>query len=142
MSPQARHSIRVHRPVSEVWRLWTDFERLPEFMGAISEVRVTGAGTSHWVARGPLGAPFEWDARTTACEENRRLAWESTGGDIRQTGEVRFEEVTAGETELTLSIDYQPPGGLLGSALAAIVGRTGEQVAHDLERFKAYAERQ
>ncbi|MFF1544348.1 SRPBCC family protein [Streptomyces sp. NPDC058291] len=45
----------VAEPAEEVYGLWSDLERLPDFMAHLDEVRVTGPRTTHWRASAPFG---------------------------------------------------------------------------------------
>src|SRR4051812_9446905 len=56
------HAVTVNRPAGEVYRFWRNLSQLPRFMEHLKEVRETGPGKSHWVARGALGVSVEWDA--------------------------------------------------------------------------------
>ncbi|MDQ3071368.1 MAG: DUF2892 domain-containing protein, partial [Acidobacteriota bacterium] len=55
-------SVILNRPIADVYNEWRNLESLPDRMQHIEEVQELSDGTSHWVARGPAGALFEWDA--------------------------------------------------------------------------------
>ncbi len=132
-------SVTINKPVGELYTYWRNLENLPEIMRHLEKVTVTGDRRSHWVAKGPVGSSVEWDAETTAEEENERLAWRSLpDADVQNEGEVRFREAPGDRgTELTVSLTYHPPGGALGSAVAKLFGREPyQQIGEDLSRFK------
>ena len=136
---QVTRSVTVGKPVEELYAYWRNLENLPEVMRHLEEVTMIGDGRSHWVAKGPVGTNVEWDAETTAEEENERLAWRSLpDADVQNEGEVRFKRAPGDRgTEITVSLTYHPPGGALGSAVAKLFGREPyQQIGEDLSRFK------
>ena len=134
-------SIIVGGNVTEIFNMWRNFENFPQFMKYIKSVKRTGDRTSHWVMEGPLGKDIEWDAQTTRLEENKRIAWASTGGDIQTSGQVTFNQLPDNQTEVTVMLHYEPPAGLAGQVGAALFSKPEKQLQEDLRNFKAYAER-
>ncbi|WP_320779232.1 SRPBCC family protein [Streptomyces sp. CRN 30] len=133
----------VTRPPDEVYALWKDLEKLPDFMAHLEEVRVTGARTSHWRADAPFGRTVEWDAEITQDIPGRLIAWRSVdGADIDNSGEVRFGPAPGGQgTEIRASLRYELPGGALGKEAARYFGEEPhQQLDDDLRRFKQIAE--
>src|SRR5207244_11918155 len=55
-------TITINRSPEELYRFWHNLENLPRFMKHLESVRLTGGNRSHWIAKGPLGTRFEWDA--------------------------------------------------------------------------------
>jgi uncharacterized membrane protein len=141
MPEQVTRTIIVKAPVAEVYDIWANFQNFPHFMKYITSVRETGDGLSHWTMDGPLGKQIEWDAETTRMERNKRIAWNSRGsGDITTSGQVTFKELPQNETEIAVTLQYVPPAGALGEAVAKIFSDPAEQLEEDLRNFKAYAE--
>ena len=139
-------SIIVKAPVDEVYEMWSNFENFPKFMENMESVTLTGdyARTgeqmSHWVMRGPLDTLIEWDARTTRLEHNKRIAWNSTQGDIETSGQVLFTSLPDGETEVTVTLLYVPPAGLVGQAVTSLFGDPEGKLTRDLRNFKRHIE--
>jgi uncharacterized membrane protein len=101
----------------------------------------TGDRTTHWVADGPLGKSVEWDAETTKYEPNKRIAWNSLpDSTVRTSGQVTFNELPDGQTEITVTLHYVAPGGAAGEKLAALLTDPEEMLEEDLRNFKAFAE--
>lgn len=134
-------NIIVDADIGEVYSIWADFERFPQFMQHIESVRRTGDGLSHWVMEGPLGVKIEWDAETTRDEPNARIAWNSRdGGDIKTSGQVTFKALPNDTTEVSVTLQYVPPAGKIGEAAAKLLADPERMLEEDLRRFKAYAE--
>jgi uncharacterized membrane protein len=109
-------------------------------MKHIESIQVIGPDMTHWKTRGPLGMEVEWDAKTTYIEENKKIAWLSTGGQIETHGAVTFKELGPEETEVTVGLEYNPTGGVLGEAVAKLFSDPEDQLEEDLNRFKEVAE--
>ena len=133
-------SIIVNAPVEQVFSFWRNFENFPRFMENIESIQVTGENMTHWKSRGPLGTSVEWDAKTTSVQENKKIAWQSTEGTIETHGAVTFEEAGPGQTKVTVGLEYQPPAGVLGEAVAKMFSDPEDQLEEDLGRFKEVAE--
>jgi uncharacterized membrane protein len=134
-------SVTVMKPVSEVYRFWRNFENLPTFMQHLELVAEREEGISHWVAKGPAGMKVEWDARIINEIDNRVIGWQSLEGSMISTaGSVNFRETGRG-TEVRVHLQYHPPGGKLGAAIARMFGEEpSTQVMEDLRRFKRLLE--
>lgn len=131
-------SIRVNRSPEQVYQFWRHLENLPRFMNHLRSVREISPTMSHWVAEGPAGQPVEWDATIINEEKNRLIAWKSAeNAQVANAGTVRFDPASDGETEVKVSLVYNPPGGKAGAAVAKVLGRDPEQqIEEDLSRFK------
>jgi len=127
--------------VSDVFRFWRNFENLPTFMKHLESVSEREAGVTHWVAVGPAGTRVEWDARIITEVDNRLIGWQSLEGSTLATaGSVNFRESTRG-TEVRVHLQYNPPAGRLGAAVAWLFGEEPQrQVREDLRRFKQLIE--
>ena len=140
---RVRKSLIINRPPEELYQFWRDFENLPRFMQHLESVRVTGEGRSHWVAKAPAGTTVEWDAEITEDRPNELIAWRSLeGADVENAGSVRFEPAPGNRgTIVRVEIEYNPPGGALGAAVAWLFGEEPGQQAQDALRcFKQVME--
>src|SRR3954453_4183043 len=135
-------AVTINRSPDEVYFFWRQLDNLPRFMKHLQRVDVLDQTRSHWVAKGPVG-DVEWDAEITQDEIGRRIAWTSVGSSaLWNRGEVRFENAPANRgTEVHVELQYSPPAGPIGSAVARIIGEEpGVQIAGDLRRFKSILE--
>jgi hypothetical protein len=91
---------------------------------------------------GPAGIPVEWDAVITALVPNQLLAWKTVPGEaVRHAGVVVFDEDPQGGTRVHLRMTYKPPAGVIGHAVASLLGADPKQALDDdLVRFKSIIE--
>jgi uncharacterized membrane protein len=134
-------SATISRPLPELYRFWRNFENLPQFMEHLESVSMREEGISHWVAKGPAGMQVEWDARIINEVENKVIGWQSLAGStISTAGSVNFDEDPHG-TRMTVHLQYNPPGGKLGAAVAKMFGEEPNQtIREDLRRLKQLME--
>jgi uncharacterized membrane protein len=139
-----KESVRLECPIDEVYRFWSRLENLPTFMENLAGVSDLGGGRSHWVARGPGGVRVEWDAEIINQIPNKVLAWKSLpGGDVVSAGSVTFEPARGADsgTQLTVTLQYEPPAGTFGKLVASAFGREPSQtIREDLRRLKQLLE--
>ncbi len=131
-------SVIVNRERSDLYHFWRNFRNLPQIMNHLEEVRVLSPTRSHWVAKAPVGTKVEWDAEITHDQENELISWRSLeGATVANAGSVRFLHFAEHETEVRVSLEYNPPGGRLGAFIATLFGENPEQqITEDLARFK------
>jgi uncharacterized membrane protein len=127
-------TIEVEAPVNKVYNQWTQFEKFPEFMEGVEEVRQLDERHLHWVAE-MGGKKKEWDAEIYEQVPDQRIAWRSTTG-TRNAGKVDFLPKEPNRTRVTLKMDYEPEGALEHAVDALDV--VSRQVEGNLERFKEF----
>jgi uncharacterized membrane protein len=134
-----RTSALVQGEAAELYALWRDVERIPEWQEQIVSVVETGPATSRWTMKTP-DATVEWESEVMADEPGERIAWRSISGDIDNAGEVVFEAAPAGRgTFVTVLQEFKI--GKLASMWETVVGRNPKQaVVENLRHFKALAE--
>ena len=140
MSDRVTNNIIVKGSVDELFDMWANFENFPHFMKYIESVQKQGDNMSHWVMVGPLNKKLEWNAKTTTFERNKRIAWASTDGDLKSSGQVTFNELPNNSTEIAVTMHYEPPAGAVGKAVAELFSDPERRLEEDLHNFKAYAE--
>lgn len=133
--PTVEKDIEINAPVDRIYQYWTEYERFPQFMENVKEVRRTGPDTTHWVVEA-AGKTVEWDARTVT-ENQRRVAWMATG-ESGQSGEVRFTPL-GNRTRVHVRMDYSLPSKLQETAASGL-GIDERVVSRDLENFKQMVE--
>ncbi len=135
--------ITIQRSAAELYEFWRNFENLPCFMKHLEAVTVMDIKHSTWRAKAPLGQHVSWNAELTVDEPNTRIAWRSVEPmDIPNAGTVQFKELPSGRgTTVEVTLEYNPPVGMLGALVARLLGEEpGIQVEDDLRRFKQLME--
>jgi len=135
-------SVTVQRPAADVFTFWRNLENLPRFMDHVKEVRILDNKRSHWVVRGPAGS-IEWDAEIINEEPNRLISWKTTAeAQVDNAGTVMFREAPGGRgTEIRVVLDYLPPAGKVGAAVARLLGENpGRQIREDLRCMRELLE--
>ena len=136
-------SVTINRPVSLLYRFWRNLENLPHFMSHLESVERVTDTLSRWRAEGPAGMTLEWNAEIHNEVPDKLIAWRSLeGSDVVSAGSVNFEDRGPGVgTRVRVRLQYSPPGGKAGAALAKLVGRdAATEIREDLQRFKQLVE--
>jgi uncharacterized membrane protein len=136
-------AVTIARPADELFAFWRNFENLPRFMPHLVSVRNIDDRRSHWVARAPAGRTVEWDAEVNNEVQNELIGWRTLDrADVISAGSVHFTSAGPDRgTRVYVHMQYQPPAGRIGAALAWMLGHEPNQtVVEDLRRFKQLLE--
>lgn len=137
----AGKSILVGRSRAEVYAFWHDLSNHPRFMENVRAVRAEGM-RSVWTMAGPAGE-VEVDVKLVEERENERLAWAPVpASEIETHGHAAFRDAPAGRgTYVEFEIDYVPPAGTAGGAVAALMRRSPQiEARHGLKRLRMILE--
>jgi uncharacterized membrane protein len=133
-------SVEINRPPNELYRFWRTLDNLPKIMSHLESVQVITDRLSHWVVKTMTGLPaIAWDAEIINDVENERIGWRSLNdAAVDHAGSVEFEPLSGGQkTRVTVTLQYAPIAGRLGTAVAKFIGEDPElKIADDLQRFK------
>src|ERR1700710_1383032 len=69
-----RASALVQAAPDDLYAMWRNVERAPDWQEQITQVVLTGERTSHWIMETD-GKTIEWDSEVLADEPGRRIAW-------------------------------------------------------------------
>lgn len=140
-------TINIHAPIQEVFAHFTDWERWPQWMSHVREVRVSGergatGERTHWVVDAVAGTTVQWDAVVTELEPDQLVSWKSIEGSaIEHAGTIRFDINPDGSTRVHIRMSYNPVAGAVGHAVAVLLGRDPKhQMDDDLVRLKSTIE--
>ncbi|MGH9307879.1 MAG: SRPBCC family protein [Vicinamibacterales bacterium] len=136
-------SVTINRSIEELYRFWRNLENLPQFMRHLESVERVTDTLSRWRAKGPAGTTVEWNAEIINEVPNKVIGWRSIeGSDVVSAGSVNFEDAGPGlGTHVRVRLQYSPPGGKVGAALARLAGRdAATEIREDLQRFKQIIE--
>jgi uncharacterized membrane protein len=130
-------SVVVAASPERLYAFWRKLENLPRIMSHLEQVQTLSATRSRWRAKAPAGVPIEWEAEIINEQAPGLIAWRSTpGSPVSHAGSVRFVPEGAG-TRIDVSLQYDPPGGTLAHAAAALVDAdAGARIERDLAEFK------
>ncbi len=135
-------SVTVDKLAAELYRFWRNLDNLPRFMRHVQCIEPRDEKRSHWVVKGPAGTTVSWDAEIHHEEEGRLIAWRSLpGSSVETAGSVHFKPISDHRTEVRVTLQYNPPGGVVGATIAKLLGDNPEkQVQEDLYAFKDLVE--
>lgn len=138
---KVRKAINIDAPIDEVYQFWRNFENFKLFMDHVKEISVQH-NISTWKVSGPAGIPVEFQSHITSDIPNQSISWETLpDSQVRHMGFVRFDENRDGGTRVSVQLDYVPPAGALGHAVAQLFGVDPRQAMNeDLTRLKSLLE--
>lgn len=127
-----RRAITINRRPEEVYAMFKNFERLPEFMNWIESVEMIDEDLSHWRVKTPAGV-IEYNAETIEDVPGRKIAWRSMpDATVPNRGCVEFLDAPGGRgTEVLVEMQVAAP---LGKTLASAEAKS------DLRRLKQMLE--
>ena len=138
------HYLEVNAPAATCYAWWRGLTNLPQILTDVESVTPLEGSTqhTHWKVHGPLGKSVEWDARIVEDVPDTRIAWateHSSGLDVKNAGAVRFDDHGA-TTGVEVSLEYDPPAGIVGDAVAKLFADPQAKVEKALATFKTTIE--
>ncbi|MEV0535415.1 SRPBCC family protein [Kitasatospora sp. NPDC050463] len=134
---RVEESIDVDVPVRVVYDQWTSFERFPEFMEGVEEVRQLDDLHAHWRTK-IAGLSREFETEITERVADERVSWRTSSKNVKHTGTVSLRPIDATRTRVTMIMEFQPTG--LAEKAADKLGVLDRMVSGDLRRFKHFVE--
>lgn len=138
-----KKSVTVNRPPEDLYCYWRRIENLRQLFPNVVSVKLIDNTRSVWTLRGPGGVELKWTAEITIDRDNEMIGWRSVGrADLDNAGYIRFDRATGGRgTVVTVALQYNPPAGKLGAAVATLLGeKPASQVEEALRKFKQLME--
>lgn len=143
-APEAERSITIAKTAQELYERWRDPGTLTRVMAPFAVVHASEGGNLQWQVAGPLGQNLDWETETTGDRPGEATGWRSLpGAQVPSEGLIRFCPATGGRgTVATLRVRFDPPGGVLGDAVARLLGGLVPATVVDtaLRRFKSLVE--
>lgn len=136
-------TVTIGKPSQELYAFWRKFERFPEFMDNVREIKRIDETRSEWLIEAPAGATVSVKTRIVEDVAGKTIAWVSEpDSQIQHEGRVEFAEAPPGRgTYVRLLLRYTPPAGELGRLVAKVFQREPNvQARRDLRRFKQLME--
>ena len=140
-------AVVIEREPSVVFEWVADYRHVPTVLEGVTRweplgTQSRGLGARFNVAMSALGFPLENVLVLDVWEEPRAIGWRSESGLIEQTGRWEFRPHPDG-TEVSLSIGYRPPLGIVGGLVAGEVdGMVRGRLERALSAMKQRLERE
>jgi len=134
-------SVRIQRPVGEVFNFYRDFRNLSRFLGDVMAVEPTGPTTSRWTIQGPLGIRARSTIKVTEERANALIRYETdTSPGLRTYWEIHFRPGSDARETIIRQV-MRPPLGRLGRVALALIGKfPAAEVRANLHRLKQVME--
>ena len=135
--------VTINADADALFAFWRRFDLLPSFMTHLISVTEIDERHSHWVAKAPAGRTVQWHAEIINEVPGELIGWRTLdGADVVSAGSVRFMPAIGGRgTEVRVRLQYNPPAGKVGAALAWLLGHDpAATIREDLRRFKQLME--
>lgn len=136
-------AIVINRSREDIYRFWKDLTTLGRIFPTVESIETLDEKRSHWKVQGPGGSVVEWTAEIINDIENELIAWKTTGKPaVQSTGSVHFKPATGGRgTMVQVELQYNPPGGAIGAAVAKLFGKEPtDQIQEALRALKKLME--
>jgi uncharacterized membrane protein len=136
-------SVAINRSPADLYEFWRTLDLLPLVMPELHSVEQVGHRRSHWLAKGPARTTVEWYADIINDIPNEMIAWRTIeGSKVACAGSVHFDQGLPGRgTVVRIKLQYDPPAGKVGSAVAWLFGDApGQVIREGLRRFKQLME--
>lgn len=134
----------IRATAQQLFDFWRDPAKLTEIIRDPVRIEPISAAEWEWSVSAPLKKkPVMWRSRIINERPPGLIAWKTEpGAEVPHAGTVRFEPAPGDEgTEVTVALEYEPPGGKLMAKLAKLSPEEpGHQVAAALRRLKALFE--
>jgi uncharacterized protein YndB with AHSA1/START domain len=142
--PNAKHSVVIERPVSEVFAYVLDGTTGPTWRPSVMDIRLASG------AQGQVGARYEQglkgpggriagDYELTEVVPNKVIAFNVVAGPARPQGRYEFAP-EGGGTRVTFGLNWEPKG-IKENLMAPMVARTMPGEVATLDNLKRVLER-
>jgi uncharacterized membrane protein len=130
-----RKSLQIGRPVSEVFRAWSNLDELPKYVHLVEDVWREG-DRSHWILN-LGGKKVEWEAEITQFLPDQAIGWKSVSGP-KHTGRIDFSPL-GNDTLIHITMNYAPPMQA-AHLFAPITNQVEDHIEQAFRDFKAALE--
>ena len=113
----------INATAADLYEFWKNPQNYPKVFAHVKEITPEQNGIFLWRVAGPAGIPLSWRGRITRLLPEQRIEWRSLpGSTVENHGIIHLEENRDGRTRVQIDMSYNPPAGLLGHAVAALLG--------------------
>lgn len=136
-------AITINAGRDELYNYWRDLTNLPNFAPRLTRVEVLDEIRSRWHVQAAQGREVVWESEITHDRPGSEIAWRALHNTVlTHFGSVQFRDAPGGRgTVVAVHLEYVPPAGALGAALARMTGQAPERYVTDaLRRLKQLIE--
>jgi uncharacterized membrane protein len=118
-------TVTINAGREAVYEFWRELENLPRVAPQLESVERRDEQRSVWRVRIADSAPVEWESEITRDEPGSVIAWRTTHQrSLMHFGDVQFRDAAGGRgTVVAVHLEYVPPAGSIGTAVARLVGQ-------------------
>ena len=138
-----KKAVTVNCAADVLYNYWRNLKNVPTLFNDLLLVAPADDCRSTWTLRAPGGIQLEWDAEITIDRPSEMIGWRSLdGADIDNAGYIRFESASGHRgTVVRVALQYNPPAGKLGAAVATLLGEKPSRLVEEaLRKFKQLME--
>ena len=118
-----RKTAYINATAADLYEFWKNPENYPKVFAHVKQITPEQNGIFLWQVAGPAGIPLSWKGRITRLVPETRIEWWSLPESIIENhGVIHLEAQKDGRTRVQIDMSYNPPAGLLGHAVAALLG--------------------
>jgi len=138
-------AVDVKATPEQAFDYFADYHHVAEVLAGVSRWQPIGAKTGGVGARYnveivTMGVPLKNILRLNRWRRPETIGWISESGLIKQEGGFRFKRIDGG-VRIGLRIAYEPPGSVVGAALAhRLDGMVRRRLERALERIRQVLE--
>ncbi|HKV86989.1 MAG TPA: SRPBCC family protein [Candidatus Dormibacteraeota bacterium] len=136
-----RAAVTIKRSPERVFDWFADHRHVAEVLEGVTRwepigTRVKGVGARYSVEMTAFGFPLKTVLRLNRWKRPKEIGWVSESGLVKQEGGFTFTEVADG-VRVELRIAYEPPGAMVGEAIARRMDSTvRRRLGRALERIR------
>lgn len=113
----------INAATAELYEFWKNPENYPKVFAHVKQITPEQNGIFLWQVAGPAGISLTWKGRITRLVPGERVEWWSLPESIIENhGIIHLEAQKDGRTRVQIEMTYNPPAGLLGHAVATLLG--------------------
>ncbi len=123
MGIRIQKTIHIAASPAELYEFWSNPENYAKAFPHVREISRLEDDVYQWQLSGIAGVPLKWTGSIIRRIPERLIEWRSLPGSaVENHGVVRLDPGKDGHTRVHIQMSYQPPAGLLGHALASLLG--------------------
>ena len=116
-------TVYVDGTTAELYEFWKNPQNYPKVFAHVKQITPEQNGIFLWQVASPADIPLSWRGRITRLVPGERVEfWSLPESIIENRGVIHLEAQKDGRTRVQIEMIYNPPAGLLGHAVATLLG--------------------